>query len=164
MPVSIRPAGAADIPLIHHLADKIWRVHYTPMIGEAQVNYMLAKMYSPESLAGQMEAGDHFFIAELDGRPLGYISISKKAEGDYFLNKFYLDQSEQGKGYGKQVFAQALALFPELKTLRLQVNRMNYKTINFYFRLGFTIETAKDFDIGDGFSMDDFVMLYKRSA
>jgi ribosomal protein S18 acetylase RimI-like enzyme len=43
--------------------------------------------------------------------------------------------------------------------LRLQVNRQNYKAINFYFRNGFIIESIADFDIGDGYFMNDFIML-----
>jgi ribosomal protein S18 acetylase RimI-like enzyme len=47
--------------------------------------------------------------------------------------------------------------------MRLQVNRQNYTAINFYFKLGFTIERVADFDIGHGFFMNDFVMLKQLS-
>ena len=48
------------------------------------------------------------------------------------------------------------------QTIRLQVNRMNYKAINFYFKHGFVIEKVADFDIGDGYFMNDFVMIWRR--
>jgi hypothetical protein len=38
---------------------------------------------------------------------------------------------------------------------------MNYKAINFYFKNGFTIEKVADFDIGDGYFMNDFVMIWE---
>ncbi|CAN5899790.1 GNAT family N-acetyltransferase [soil metagenome] len=161
MSTSLRKASSADILQIATLAEKIWRAHYTPIIGKEQVDYMLAKMYSAESLLEQQQSGQQFFLAQLNGRPAGYISVSAK-DNDFFLHKFYLDMTEQGKGYGKLFFAELLSNFPELKTMRLQVNRMNYKTINFYFRLGFIIEEAKDFDIGKGFFMEDFVMLLRK--
>ncbi|MEO5641842.1 MAG: GNAT family N-acetyltransferase [Bacteroidia bacterium] len=161
MSTSLRKASSADILQIATLAEKIWRAHYTPIIGKEQVDYMLAKMYSAESLLEQQQSGQQFFLAQLNGRPIGYISVSAKGN-DFFLHKFYIDMTEQGKGYGKLFFAELLSNFPELKTMRLQVNRMNYKTINFYFRLGFIIEEAKDFDIGKGFFMEDFVMLLKK--
>jgi ribosomal protein S18 acetylase RimI-like enzyme len=47
------------------------------------------------------------------------------------------------------------------KTIRLTVNRQNFKSINFYFKLGFKIEKVADFDIGNGYFMNDFVMLWK---
>ncbi len=161
MSTSLRKANSADILQISTLAEKIWRAHYTLIIGKAQVDYMLEKMYSAESLLQQQQSGQQFFFAQINGRPIGYISVSEK-ENDLFLHKFYVDTKEQGKGYGKLFFAELLSLYPAMQTMRLQVNRMNFKSINFYFRLGFIIEEAKDFDIGGGFFMEDFVMLLKK--
>jgi diamine N-acetyltransferase len=166
MLTKLRKASSADIAQIASLAEKIWREHYTPIIGAAQVDYMLKKMYSAESLLEQQKEGQQFFLAELDGKVIGYISVSapdRHRDGnDYFLHKFYLDAAEQGKGLGKLFFAELITNFPGMKTMRLQANRMNFKTINFYFRLGFVIEEAKDFDIGEGFFMEDYVMILRK--
>ena len=43
--------------------------------------------------------------------------------------------------------------------IRLTVNRQNFKAINFYFKNGFTIESVEDFDIGESYLMNDFVMV-----
>ena len=43
------------------------------------------------------------------------------------------------------------------KALELQVHRQN-KARNFYEKLGFVIIKEKDFDIGNGFFMNDYVM------
>ena len=162
MHVSLKPATAADLPLISALAERIWHEHYTPIIGEKQVQYMLEKMYSEKSLREQMNEGQQFFLAYEGEHALGYVALSTKDGNEFFMHKFYLEVQQQGRGFGKQIFAELLSRFPNLQTMRLQVNRLNYKSINFYFRVGFTIEEAKNFDIGDGYSMDDYVMLYKR--
>ncbi len=158
--INLLAAAAKDIKMISVMAERIWRAHYVLIIGNEQVDYMLEKMYSANSLAEQMADGQQFFIASVANQPIGYLSISKKNESEFFMHKFYMEMKEQGKGYGKKIFAELLLRFPELKTMKLQVNRMNYKTINFYFRLGFVIEEAKKFDIGNGYFMDDFVMCY----
>ncbi len=62
---------------------------------------------------------------------------------------------------GSEVFRQLLALMSNLEAVRLQVNRQNMKAINFYFKMGFVIEQVADFDIGDGYFMNDFVMVYR---
>jgi RimJ/RimL family protein N-acetyltransferase len=160
MEVTLHPATFSDLPLIADLADRIWRVHYTPIIGSEQVEFMLDKMYSVRSLSEQFNDGQKFFLVYAAKKPVGYVSISSKNGSDFFLHKFYLEISEQGKGIGKKTFALLRSLFPDTKTIRLQVNRMNFKSVNFYFRLGFIIEEAKNFDIGDGYTMDDYVMLY----
>jgi hypothetical protein len=46
--------------------------------------------------------------------------------------------------------------------MRLTVNRQNYKSINFYFKIGFRIEKCADFPIGNGFVMNDFVMVWRK--
>ena len=43
------------------------------------------------------------------------------------------------------------------KALQLQVNRYN-KARNFYENLGFTVLYKADFDIGNGYFMNDYVM------
>jgi GNAT superfamily N-acetyltransferase len=161
MSTSLRKASSTDILQIATLAEKIWRAHYTPIIGKEQVDYMLEKMYSAESLLEQQKSGQQFFLAEIDAKVAGYISVSANGN-DLFLHKFYLDSAEQGKGYGKLFFAELLTHFPGMKSMRLQVNRMNFKSINFYFRVGFVIEEAKDFDIGEGFFMEDYVMVLRK--
>lgn len=164
MRIYLRPAHTEDIPRIARLAEKIWPVHYTPIIGKEQVKYMLEKMYSEKSLTQQKEEGQQFFLCYADENELGYISISSKNGKDFFLHKFYLDTDQQGRGYGKKYFSELITLYPDLETIRLQVNRMNYKSINFYFKAGFVIEDAKDFDIGDGYFMEDYVMVYKSPS
>ncbi len=158
----LRAATIHDTPLIARLADRIWRVHYTPIIGAAQVDYMLKTLYSQGSLEKQMEEGQQYFLAQNNGEVLGYLSISTRPGNELFLNKFYLEVDEQGKGFGKKIFRELLVRFPHVETIRLQVNRMNYKSVNFYFRLGFVIEDAKNFDIGEGFFMEDYVMIWKK--
>lgn len=160
MKISLHPASFSDLPLISALAERIWRQHYVPIIGEKQVQYMLEKMYAEKSLKEQMGDGQLFFLVNSEDKSVGYLSISNKNENDFFMHKFYIELEQQGKGIGKRIFAELLEQFPEMKTMRLQVNRGNYKSINFYFRLGFVIEEAKKIDIGGGYFMDDFVMIY----
>jgi RimJ/RimL family protein N-acetyltransferase len=121
---------------------------------------MLSKMYSVEGIAGDMDKGQSFaFIDNKDGR-IGYLSWSYPAPGELFIHKFYIENSLQGQGIGRQAFAALLEQNPGVKTVRLTVNRKNYKSINFYYRVGFTIEEVKDFDIGNGYFMNDFIMKY----
>jgi hypothetical protein len=51
---------------------------------------------------------------------------------------------------------------PSFKTITLQVNRRNIKAVNFYFKKGFIIDRAEDFDCGGGYTMDDFFMIRKQ--
>jgi diamine N-acetyltransferase len=155
-------AVETDAAQIATLAATIWQQHYPAIIGQQQVDYMLELLYSEAALRKQMGEGQQFFIIHLGNTDAGYIAVSRKSEGHYFLHKFYIDQEHQAKGLGKAVFEATAKLFPDLKRWTLTVNRKNFKSINFYFRIGFTIESVADFDIGDGYFMEDFVMVWNK--
>ncbi len=143
------------------MARRIWDVHYTPIIGQTQVDYMLGRFYTTEHITGQLAEGQQFYFVLLKGVEVGYTAISEISEGNFFIHKLYLEIDKQRKGMGSEVFRQLLALMSNLEAVRLQVNRQNMKAINFYFKMGFVIEQVADFDIGDGYFMNDFVMVYR---
>ena len=152
-------ANYDDIPVILSLAEKVWRKYYPDIISVDQIDYMLDMMYSEDALEKQMDDGHQFYIAYEEEHPLGYLSYSKMQEGNYFLQKFYVDTDQHRKGIGSLFFDEIFSSIKDLKELRLTVNRKNFKAINFYFRKGFTIEHVADFDIGNTFFMNDFILL-----
>jgi RimJ/RimL family protein N-acetyltransferase len=156
-------AAPTDIPAIRELAHRIWWAHYPSIIGEAQVTYMLDLMYSEATLRRQIvEEGQDFWLPLLEGRPAGFLAVSRRGEGDYFLHKFYLDNERRGLGLGSRAFRLLLDCYPDLRELRLTVNRRNFTSINFYFKMGFIIEKCVDIPIGEGYVMEDFQMVWKR--
>lgn len=160
----LRAATPADAAAIAQLAATIWQVHYPPIIGQQQVDYMLHLLYSQTALREQMDAGQQFHLIEIGKQPAGYIAVSEKAPGDFFLHKFYIDSALQGQGIGKALFEAISKQYAPLRSWTLTVNRKNYKSINFYFRLGFRITEVADFDIGNGYFMEDFVMRWEHSG
>lgn len=161
-------ATEADISEIFRLAEASWQAHYPAIIGQEQVDYMLARFYNDESLLQQMREGQRFYFITLEGERVGFVAISSPgkhflAPDSHFIHKFYLHPAQQNKGVGAAAFQALVDVEPEAQTIRLQVNRGNFKPINFYFKLGFRIESVGDFSIGDGYEMNDFVMVWTRS-
>jgi len=162
MNLTIRKANLDDVHTIAFLAHKIWNEHYLSIISQAQIDFMLDKMYSEESLTEQMNLGHQFYLVSQENVALGYCSFSKKEEGNYFVNKFYVDVSSHRSGIGTQLLNHVLQQIPDYKTIELAVNRENHKAINFYFKQGFTIKNTFDLEIGGGFYMNDFLMLKNK--
>ena len=161
--VQLIKAKTEDIPLIAKLANTIWHQHYPAIISMEQINYMLHLMYSDESLKEQMTKKQHdFYLIQQNALIIGFIAVSKidAVERCYFLHKFYLYQTLAGKGTGTLAHNELIKLLNPSQ-ISLTVNRQNYKSINFYFKNGFKIESVEDFDIGNGYVMNDFVMIYK---
>lgn len=152
-------AKETDTDTIAGLAHQIWNEHYVAIVGQEQVNYMLNKMYSKQSLMDQINIKKHlFYLIQTKGQYVGFISISSENNSDFFLHKFYINQQQSNSGIGTRVLNQMIDLVNP-KTLTLTVNRQNFKSINFYFKNHFKIDRVEDFDIGNGYEMNDFVMV-----
>ena len=159
--LSLNLLPKSDLHIVEQLAHEIWPIHYTPIIGEKQVKYMLHKMYSLPVLEKQFDEGHQFFIIKENDKNIGYVSTSSTDNKNFFLHKFYILQNQQGKKLGEQLFNQLYKGIYQAETVRLYVNRQNYKSVNFYFKMGFKIERLNELDIGEGYFMSDFIMLWK---
>lgn len=160
MNLSFRPATVTDAPVIEALARRIWMAHYPSIITLQQIEYMLTTRNSAQAIAAGMQNGENYYLAYIDDEAVGFSSVAQR-EHDYFLNKFYVDVNRHRNGIGGLFFTFLLNEMSAAKPVRLQVNRQNIKAINFYFKNGFVIEATGDFDIGNGYQMNDFVMVRK---
>ncbi len=156
---SIRKASIDDIPLIRELTFRVWPQTYASIISEEQIDYMLEMTYSESSLQIQMEEGSKFIIASDDHEPVGFAAYGEIKPGLWKLHKIYILSSQQGKGTGRFVVDHIIREINGLgaTALQLQVNRYN-KARNFYEKIGFTVIEEADFDIGNGYFMNDYVM------
>jgi len=147
------------------LARTIWNQHFVGMIGQAQVDYMLDKFQSPEAIGAQLASGTEYYLARIDGEPLGYLGlIPNKPEGKLMLSKIYVEQTARGTGLGTALFdfARQRAAECGAASIWLTVNRGNLETIAWYKHKGFEVVDEKKMDIGSGFYMDDYIMEVKR--
>jgi GNAT superfamily N-acetyltransferase len=161
MPVEIAPVRLpADVDAVAALAREIWEEFYVPIIGRAQVDYMVAKFQSASAVAAQIAAGYEYFLVHQNETPVGYLALASKAEERaLFVSKFYLLQRTRGAGTGRvcMEFIERLARQRGLGLLWLTVNKGN-PSVNVYKRLGFQIAAELVMDIGSGFVMDDYRM------
>lgn len=153
-----------DLPRIAELARAIWLSYYTDFLPHEQIEYMLNKFYSDKSLLEQNKEGQEFYEITDDGKVIGFTSFSRKDSNDFFIHKLYLLSESRKKNTGTRVLDLLLSKFRAKASgsdinIRLTVNRQNFKAINFYFKNGFQIEQVADFDIGNGWFMNDFVMV-----
>jgi len=164
---SIRFADMDDIPLIRSLADISFRDTYRQILSPEQLEFMMDWMYSESSLQTQMNRDGHvFFIAQIDGEPVGYVSVQKEDSQDeekelFHLQKLYILPSFKGQGIGKAMFDYVSDyvrnICPLSCQLRLNVNRNN-PAVEFYKKMGMTKILEGDFPIGKGFYMNDYIM------
>ncbi len=157
--LKIRKATSKDIPLIRELTFKVWPQTYAAIVSREQIEYMMEMMYSEASLLKQMNDGCRFIIAYDNNEPVGFASCQETEPSLFKLHKIYVLNSQQGKGTGKFMIEYLLNDIRQKggSALQLQVNRHN-KARNFYEKLGFVTIQEADFDIGNGYFMNDYVM------
>jgi ribosomal protein S18 acetylase RimI-like enzyme len=162
--ITLRKAKEEDIEIIRDIAAATWPSTYLDIIGQAQIDYMLDKMYNKGELLKQFMEGHIFLIAEDGENQYGFAgySIVGHEERIYKLHKLYVLPSAHGKGVGKILINE---VFNQVKdaggtALQLNVNKHN-NAKDFYLKGGFTIKESVKLDIGEGYFMDDYVMEYK---
>ena len=147
-----------ELNVVKALAHDIWPRVYDYMISQEQISYMLSLMYDLNQLKQQWVQGVKFVLLEVEGIPQGFLSFEEKDEC-IFLHKLYLRPEMQGQGFGKKMLQVAIdfAVDSKIPSLELTVNRNN-KSLDFYLGNGFEIKEEKDFDIGGGYFMNDYIL------
>lgn len=157
----IVPIGADDLSTVASLADVVWREHYAAILDEAQIDYMLRRMYALSTLAEEFARGVAFDVMYEDARPIGFASYGPMPSSDAWqLHKLYLLAAHRGEGRGAAMIERSLARARDAGASRmeLRVNKRNQLAMRAYERAGFVVRESVTVDIGEGFVMDDYVM------
>lgn len=143
-----------------NLAKEIWNEYSIRFISQEQIDYMLEKFQSEQSIKGQVNFQKYrYFFLEEDGENIGYFAIQHK-KNELFLSKVYIKKDFRGKGYFRKAFNNAitkLAIELELPKITLTVNKYNLPSVCIYENMGFNRVDSIETDIGDGYIMDDYV-------
>jgi GNAT superfamily N-acetyltransferase len=155
-------ANEADLPAISELAGVVWRACYPGIITHAQIDYMLARMYSLDMLRDEIRSqGIRYDRLLVDGKPAGFASYGPTSELAVMkLHKLYLLPELHGRGLGSRLLqhVEREVRAGAGRRLILSVNKRNTKAIASYQRNGFVIAGSVVTDIGGGFVMDDYIM------
>ena len=164
---SFRDATIQDVALIRSLADGVWQATYASILSSEQIEYMFDMMYSDDNLIKQMrDKHHHFIIIYRNDIPCAYISIEPLGQGRYNFQKIYARREVHGTGVGRYMIEQGIEWVRRIEAeagrsgnivIELFVNRAN-PAVNFYKHMGFEIVNTRDFDIGNGFFMNDYIM------
>ena len=161
-PVAVLPVEPGEVERVAALAGEIWREHYAGIISAAQIEYMLEQRYRPTLIRLELTRADLWWDKLLIRQEIaGFASYFLTAQaGEMKLDKLYVHQDHQRRGYGGRVLAHVCERARGLGCSRvvLAVNRNNRNAIAAYLKHGFQVCASQVTDIGGGFVMDDYVM------
>ncbi|WP_309641021.1 GNAT family N-acetyltransferase [Flavobacterium sp.] len=163
--LTITEATAQDFPTIQKIAYETWPITYGNILSKTQLDYMLEKFYSDETLLNNLTQKGHRFLLISDHNGvLGFASYEHHYQQNHMtrLHKLYVLSTAQGKGAGKLLLEEVerLAQENQANTVSLNVNKFN-NAYTFYLKSGYEKLAEIDIPIGDGFLMEDYVMQKK---
>jgi ribosomal protein S18 acetylase RimI-like enzyme len=121
---------------------------------------MLSQRYTPAIIRAQIQSGNAWWDCALaDERMIGFAQY-ESYERSMKLDKLYLHQDFQRRGYGGIMLAhiEEQARRRRFGAVRLNVNKYNVKSIAAYRKNGYEVVESVVVDIGRGYVMDDYVM------
>jgi len=154
----IRPATAADVPLLCHLGAATFRETYAPISDPAEVDDYAATHFTPELVAAWLARPDaRTLLALSGGSPAGYAHVQRAPvpacvadRQAVELRRLYLLASAQGAGVGSALIAAAFDAIVALggHSVWLGAYDRNVKALAFYARRGFVQVGTHDFEFG----------------
>ncbi len=163
--MKVRRARIEDIPAIQQIAKDTWPDTYSGIISQEQIDYMLDMMYNANTLTEQMSADHYFFIAEQDSKPIGFAGCSPYSPSlslRWKLHKLYVLPTVQRSGAGKALSEAVVAVAKDNGATELVLNvNKNNPAYAYYLKHGFTVLENMILDIGNGYVMDDYVLIKK---
>lgn len=149
-----------DFFRIEQLANIVWHEHYITIISLEQIDYMLKKYNSVKAIEERAQVGVLFFLMTFNAIPVGYLSLELKTDFLY-ISKLYLLKEFREKKIAKQAmfYSESFAKEHAFSIIKLHVNKYNTNAILVYEKMGFIKEADVITDIGNGFIMDDYLMM-----
>lgn len=143
------------------MAEEIWHEYFPALISEEQIDYMLEKFLSFDSIFEQIQNGYEYFLLIHDYTFAGFAGVHEE-NGSLFLSKLYIHKDFRGNGISSKVMKNLIELCKvrSLDKIWLTCNRGNESALAIYKHFGFIQTREQVSDIGGGFVMDDYILEY----
>ena len=150
---------------VRQIAYATWPICYKEIVSQDQIQFMLNYMYDLDELKQQHERGVIFKLLTDEKTDAGFIAFEKvrrEAATALRVHKLYVLPEFHKKKFGRALLEEAINYAREnrLAFLELNVNKHN-PAVDFYKRIGFQVADTMVLDIGNGYIMDDYIMVMK---
>lgn len=135
----VRTASERDLVAIRALLVETWHATYDAIYGAERVTAITDNWHSIASLKARLSRPNSEFLVADDGKRLGGMAFAAATADPkiVLLNQLYVHPDCQRQGIGQSLLDEVEASFPEMRTLRLEVEEANAVAIAFYGANGF---------------------------
>lgn len=156
--ISLRRCRPQQARALAQLGEVTFRESYADQVSRDDLERYVRSAYAPEELERQLrDPGSAFYLAEREGRPVGYLKLNLPgAQSDLDevdaleIESLYVTAAHQGTGIGGRLLEQAITMADDarLRSIWLGVWERNARAIAFYEHAGFRPFGFHDFELG----------------
>ncbi|MES0033077.1 GNAT family N-acetyltransferase [Mesorhizobium sp. M0040] len=135
----VRTAGERDLAAVRALLIETWHATYDAIYGAARVTEITDEWHSIAALKARLTRPNSEFLLADDGKSIGGMAFAAATTDAriVMLNQLYVHPAWQRQGIGQALLDEIEASFPEVRTLRVEVEEANAPAIAFYRSRGF---------------------------
>ncbi len=134
----IRSAGHEDLEVVRELLKRTWHSTYDAVYGVDKVNAITDRWHSIDALRRRLNKPYSEFVIADDGEDiLGMAYASLDNDRIAKLHQLYVNPQAQGRGAGTALLIEMESAFPAATKMRLEVEEVNARAIEFYKRNGY---------------------------
>lgn len=145
--VTIRNAKPENVPEIKSVLYITWKSTYGNAFTEEQIKNITDDWHNPERLLKQTYDPETVFYVAIDEneKMVGVLTAGIQENGTVlYIARLYILPDHQGKRIGSQLLETLIKNNPQIKTLKLDVEKENEKAYTFYIKKGFVPLTVKE--------------------
>ncbi len=145
--VNIRLFKTSDTDDVIRVARKAWFHTYKDIFSKEKIEELLSIFYDPIHLVEGNTLKHSFWVAETDGKIIGYVTIGLE-NGEMKLFRIYLDPDYIGMGIGSKLLQTAETFMRQhgITKYYLEVHPKNTLGLSFYKRKGFVQSSRQPTD------------------
>ncbi len=156
--ITVSRAQPEDIPLAKDTLSVTWVDTYGSFLPLEVIEHVTMIWHDSDRLLAQAQDPNIYFgVAKDGGRVVGLITMRLLADDVGYVGRIYVHPDSQRQGIGAALLQAALAAFPTVKHLQLEVEERNLKGRAFYAKQGFRQIGTKQEDV-EGFVFESLVM------
>lgn len=152
-----------DFEDIKNIAKEVMHETYDNTTPQGQIDYMLDKFLTKEAIENSIREQEYTYkVIHLNGEAMGFFAYCPacKCNPNYLKGTYFSKVYIKKYARGKKFLGKIISSLP--RPIYISVKKDCQNAINIFKHYGFKMQESVKIDIGNGYYMDDFLMVFGK--